>query len=73
MLDRRPGRGSGAAVVSGDHDVVALALGHTSRHRTHADLRHQLDADTGLGRYVFQVMYQLRQIFDGVDVMVRRR
>ena len=73
MLDRRPGRGARAAVMAGDHDVVALALGDAGRDRAHADFAHQLDADAGMRRDVLQVVDQLRQILDRIDVVVRRR
>ena len=55
-----------------EHDV-ALALGDAGGDRADADLGHQLDADPGLAVGVFQVVDQLRQVFDRIDVMVRRR
>ena len=73
MLDGRPRRRTGAAVVTGDHHMVGLALGHTRGNRAHADLGHQLHADVGMGRDVFQVVDQLRQIFNGINVVVRWR
>ena len=73
VLDRRPGRGAGAAVVAGDHHVVALALGHAGGHGADADLGHQLDADRGMRRDVLQVVDQLGQVLDRIDVVVRRR
>ena len=72
MLDGRPGRGAGAAVVSGNHHMVGLALGHTGGNRTNADFSDQLDADAGMRRDIFQVVYQLRQIFDRVNVVMWR-
>ena len=59
--------------MAGDHDVVALALGNACSHRAHADFRNQLDADAGFGGHVFQVVDQLRQVFDGINIVVRRR
>ena len=73
MLDGRPRRRTGAAVVTGDHHMVGLALGHTRGNRAHADLGHQLHADVGMGRDVFQVVDELRQVFDGINVVVWRR
>ena len=73
VLDRRPGRGTGSAVVAGDDHVVGLALGHASGNGAHANLGHQLDADAGLGRDVLQVVNQLRQVFDGINIVMRRR
>ena len=54
-----------------NHHVVALALGHTGSDGAHANLAYQLDADAGMGRHVFQIMNQLRQVFDGINVVVR--
>ena len=73
VLDRRPGRRAGAAVVAGDGDVIGFGLGHTGRHRAHADLRHQLHADRGLRIGVLEVVDQLRQVLDRIDVVMRRR
>ena len=44
-LIERPGRGAGAAVVAGDHDVVGLRLGDAGGDRADADLGDQLHAD----------------------------
>ena len=73
VFDGRPRRGTGAAVVTGDHHMVGLALGHARGNCAHAHLGHQLHADVGMGCDVFQVVDQLRQIFNGINVMVRRR
>ena len=73
MLDGRPGRGARAAVVPGDHHVIGLALGYACGNRAHADLRHQLDADAGMRCDVFQVVNELRQIFNRINIVVRRR
>ena len=73
MLDRRLGRRSRSAVVAGNGDVIRLGLGHTRRNRSHADFGDQLDADRRLRIRIFQIMNQLRQIFDRVDVVMRRR
>jgi hypothetical protein len=54
-----------------DHDVVGLGLGHASGNGAYADFRDQLDADACAGIDVFQIVNQLRQVFDGVDVVVR--
>jgi hypothetical protein len=45
MLDRRQGRRASATVVTRDHHMIGLALGHASGNRAHAHLGHQLDAD----------------------------
>ncbi len=73
VLDGRPGRGARAAVMAGDHHVVALALGHAGRDRAHAHFGDELDRDVGVRRHVLQVVDELREILDRVDVVVRRR
>ena len=73
MLDRRPRGRARAAVVTRDHHVIALTLGNPCGNRAHTNLRHQLHADGGMRGHVFKVMDQLRQILNGVDVVVRWR
>ena len=72
VLDGRPGRSARAAIVPCDHHVVALALGHACGDGAHAHFGHQLDADACVRCHVLQVVDQLGQIFDGIDVVVRR-
>ena len=73
VLDRRQRAGTRSAVVTGNHQMIGLGLGHASGYRADANFGNQLDADRGLRIGIFQVMDELRQIFDRVDVMVRRR
>ena len=70
MLDGRPWRGTGAAVVSRDNHVVTLALGHTSSNGAHTDFRHQLDTDARMRCHVLQVVDQLGQVLDRINVVV---
>ena len=58
--------------MAGDHHVVGLAFGHARSNRADADFRHQLHADVGMRRHIFQVVDQLSQVFDRIDVVVRR-
>ena len=53
--------------------MVGAALGDARRHGADAHFRHQLDRDAGGAVDAFQVADQLRQVFDGIDVVVRRR
>ena len=50
-----------------------MSLGHTGGDGADAHLGHQLDADPGVDVGILQVVDQLGQIFDGIDVVVRRR
>ena len=56
-----------------DHDVVRVGLRHPGGDGAHSALRNQLDADGGARIHALQVEDQLSQIFNGIDVMVRRR
>ena len=71
--DRRLRAGPGAAVVARDQDDVGFPLRDPRRHRPHADLRHELDADPGVVVGVLEVVDQLGEILDGVDVVMGRR
>ena len=73
MLDRTPGRCAGTAAVAADEHNIGVRLGHAGGHRAHSDLGHQLYRDPGLGVDVLQVIDQLGQIFDRIDVVMRRR
>ena len=53
--------------------MIGVGLGHAGGDGPHPGLGHQFDADAGLGVDVLEVVDQLRQVFDGVDVVVRRR
>jgi hypothetical protein len=53
--------------------VVGVSLGNARGDCADADLGDQLDADASLRVDVFQVMDQLRQVFDRVNIVVGRR
>ena len=73
VLDGGERRSARAAVVSADQNHVGVGLGHARGHRSHARFGHQLDRNARLGIDVLQVVDQLRQIFDRIDIVVRRR
>ena len=50
-----------------------MRLGHARGHRSHAHLGHQLHRNARLRIHVLQIVNQLRQIFDRVNVVMRRR
>ena len=64
---------TGAAVVPGDQHHVGVRLGHPGRDGADPHLGDQLDVYPGLRVGVLEVVDQLGQVFDGVDVVVRRR
>ena len=51
----------------------ACAFGHARRDGADADFRHQLHADARVVIGVFKIVNQLRQIFDRINIVVRRR
>src|SRR5690606_550256 len=57
----------------GNGDVVGACLGNAGRNRADAHFRHELDRDVGLFIDVLQIVNELGEIFDGIDVVVRRR
>ncbi len=73
MLERGERRRARSAIITGNRDVIGARLGNTGGNRTDADFRDQLHRDIGFGIDVLQIVDELRQIFDGVDIMVRRR
>ncbi|CRR03539.1 hypothetical protein PAERUG_E5_London_17_VIM_2_12_12_05776 [Pseudomonas aeruginosa] len=73
VLDRGDRRGTGTAVVAGDGDQVRIGLGHAGGDGADARLGYQLHRYQRLRVDLLEVEDQLRQVFDGVDVVVRRR
>ena len=73
VLDRRQRRSACAAIVSRDEDVVGSSLRDARGDGADARLRHKLDPDPRLRVHGLEVVDELREIFDGVDVVVRRR
>ena len=72
VLDRCERGGAGAALEAGDRHVVGARLGDAGRNRADADLGDELHRDLARRVDVLQVEDELRQIFDRVDVVVRR-
>ena len=73
VLDGTERRSAGAAAVAGDQHHVGMRLGHARGHRAHAHFGHQLHRDARARVDVLQIVDELRQVLDGVDVVVRRR
>src|SRR5208337_3522980 len=73
VLDAAQRGCAGAAAVSGDVNVVRVGFRHACGDRTHAQLRDQLNPNRGARIDALQVVYQLSQIFDAVDIVMRRR
>ena len=73
VLDGSERRSAGAAVVAADGDHVGAGLGYSGRDDAHARSRNQLHANARARVHGAQVVDQLRQVFNAVDVVVRRR
>ena len=73
VLDAGLRRSACSAVVTADEHHVGMGLGHAGGDGAHAHFRHQFDADARVVVGVFQIVNQLRQIFDGINVVMRRR
>ena len=73
VLDAGLRRRAGAAVVTADEHHVRVRLGDARRNRADAHLSHELDADARVMVRVLEVVNQLSQVFNRVDVVVRRR
>src|SRR5215469_5997439 len=72
VLDRGEGRSPGAAFEPGDGHVIGARLGDAGRDCADADLGNELHRYQSIGIDVFEVEDQLRQVLDGIDVVVRR-
>ena len=73
VLHRRERRGARAAVEAGNDDHVGMRLRDAGRNRADARFRHELHGNARGGIGALEIVDELRQILDGIDVMVRRR
>ena len=73
MSQRRQRTGARAAAVARDQYHIGVRLCHARRHGAHANLRDELHGDARFGIHILQVVDQLRQIFNRVDIVMRRR
>ena len=73
IFDRGLRAGTGAAIMAGDEDHIRLRLGHTGRNGADAGGGDKLHADLRIRVDLFQIIDELRQILDGIDIMMRRR
>jgi hypothetical protein len=62
-----------AAVMPRDQDHVRVCLGDTRRNRAHTHFGDEFHRNARPGIHVLQIVNELRQILDGIDVVVRRR
>ena len=73
MLNGSKRRSTRTAIMARNEHHVGMSLCDTGSNRTHAHFRNELHRDTSLRVCIAQVVNELSQVFDGVNVMVRRR
>src|SRR5690242_19084459 len=73
MLNGAERRCAGAAIVSADQNHISMRLRNACCNGSHPDFRDQLYRDTCSWTDVLEVVNQLRQIFNRVNIMMRRR
>ena len=66
-------RSAGPAVIAADDDVVGFCFDDTGCNRADAGAGRQFDADRSLAVGVLEVEDKFGQVFDGVDIVMRRR
>ena len=62
-----------SSVIAGNQNDLCASFGDSCCNRPDAGLRNQLDRDTRLFICILQIIDQLRQILDGIDIVMRRR
>ena len=72
VVDGALGCRAGAAVIARNQHTPGTGLGHTGGNGAHTSLGHQLHGDTGVAVGILQIVNQLRQILDGINVVVGR-
>ena len=73
MGERGQRRSTGAAFITRNRHMIGARLGNTGGNRADAHFRHQLDRDARGRIDAFQIVDQLGQVFDRIDVVMRRR
>ena len=73
MVDGSTRRSTGTAVITADKHNIGTGLNYAGSNRTYANLAYQLDADAGTRISILQVMNKLGQIFNRINIMMRRR
>ena len=73
VLDAGERRRASAAGCAGNQNVIRVRLGHARGDGAHAHLGHELHTHTRGAVGVFEVVNELRQILDGINIVMRRR
>ena len=67
------GCSAGPSVIAGDQDHLCTCLCHTRCDGAYPCLRYKFDVDPGVPVGVLKIVDQLRQVLDGINVMMGRR
>ena len=73
MLDRTERRSARTAAVTADQHDIGVRFCNTRGYGPNADFRHQLHRNPRARIRILQVVNQLREIFDGINIVMRRR
>ena len=73
MLDAAQGRCTGAAGMSGHHDVIGIGFGNTGSYGSNSCFRNQLHTYAGRRIHLLQILNQLGQVLDAVDIVMGGR
>ena len=73
VFDTGQRRSARAAGFAGDQNVIRLGLGHARGNRAHTHFGHELHAHARGTVGVLKVVNQLRQILNGINIVMRRR
>ena len=73
MLDRSKRRSTRTTIVARNEHYIGMSFRDTRGNRTHAHFGHKLHRDTGLRVRITQIVNELGQVFDRVNIMMRRR
>ena len=53
--------------------MIGFGFGDTRCHGTDTNFGHELHRNRGARIAIFQIVNQLRQVFDGINIVMRRR
>ena len=73
ILDRALRRGPGSTVIATDENHIGKRLGNTGSNGSDSGASHEFDTHLGARIDLFEVVNELRQIFDRVNIVVRWR
>src|SRR6266567_920074 len=73
VLDRLKRRGARPTIMPADLDIISVRFCHTSGDRANANACNEFDANMRPWVDLLQVIDQLSNVFDAVNIVMRRR